>query len=112
MARNGQNRENGSATGHDIVVVGASAGGVEALVRFISGLPADLPAVVLIVVHISADNPGILAKILDRNCSLPVSEASDREPLERGNIYVARPDRHLLVERDVMRVTSGPKENG
>ncbi|HWQ33354.1 MAG TPA: chemotaxis protein CheB [Blastocatellia bacterium] len=95
----------------DIIVIGTSMGGIEALKTLVSGLPPDLPASILIVLHVSPESPGILPGILNRAGRLPASNATDREPVVPGRIYVAPPDRHLLVERDLVRVTYGPKEN-
>ncbi|HEX8889313.1 MAG TPA: chemotaxis protein CheB [Pyrinomonadaceae bacterium] len=97
--------------GHDIIVVGASAGGVEALSTLVHGLPADLPAALFVVLHVPAQTPSLLPAILDRVSPLPVSQAIDGEKIQHGHIYVAPPDYHLLVERDFVRVIRGPKEN-
>lgn len=96
----------------DIVVIGASAGGLTVLCELMRGLPMRFPAAVFIAVHTSADNPGVLPQILARFGPLPVAFAHDGETIERGRIYVAPPDHHLLIERDRVRVTHGPKENG
>jgi two-component system chemotaxis response regulator CheB len=95
----------------DIIVVGASAGGIEALRTLIGALPADLSASLFIVVHTSPDAPGLLADILSRSGKLPVIYATDRDQIQKGRIYLAPPDRHLLIESDRVRVTRGPKEN-
>src|SRR5689334_21482230 len=95
----------------DIIVVAASMGGVEALAALVAQLPADLPASVLVVQHTAADSPGLLGEILDRRGPLPATIADDRIPLERGRIYVAPPDRHLLVTSQGIRVVYGPLEN-
>jgi two-component system, chemotaxis family, protein-glutamate methylesterase/glutaminase len=95
----------------DIIVVGTSAGGVEALIELCQGLPPDLPAAVFVVCHISAHSAGALAKILARKGNLPAENAIDREPITPGRVYVAPPDHHLLVEHGFVRVTQGPKEN-
>jgi len=94
-----------------LVVIGASAGGVEALSRLVADLPPDLPAAVAIVLHVS---PGasLLPAILDRRARLPVAAASDGEPLAPGRIYVAPPDHHLVVGDSAFHLTHGPKENG
>jgi two-component system, chemotaxis family, protein-glutamate methylesterase/glutaminase len=94
-----------------IVVVGASAGGVQALQTLIAGLPADFPAAVLVVLHIPAHTPSHLHTILARDASIPVRPAEDGEPIVPGHVYVAPTDRHLLVEANRLRVTRGPKEN-
>jgi two-component system chemotaxis response regulator CheB len=97
--------------GHDIIVIGASAGGVEALRSVVGALPADLQAAVFIVVHVPAQSPSILPQILDREGPLGVAHAVDGEPLAYGRVYVAPPDNHLMVEPGRVRVVHGPKEN-
>lgn len=97
--------------GHDIIVVGASAGGVEALITLVRGLPADLRAAVFVVLHMPAQSPSALPAILDRSGPLRAVQAEDRQEIEWGHIYVARPNHHLLVERGHIRVGHGPKEN-
>jgi two-component system chemotaxis response regulator CheB len=97
--------------GHDIIVVGASAGGVEALTTLVRGLPADLPAAVFVVLHIPPQSSSMLPAILDRAGPLPAHAAIDGLPIARGHIYVAPPDHHLIVERERMRVVRGPREN-
>src|SRR4051794_16518405 len=84
--------------GHDIVVIGGSAGAIEPLLAITSALPHDLPATIFVVVHRSAESPHLLAKVLGRNGGLQTMEAVDLLPIERGMVYVARPDHHLLVE--------------
>ncbi|HEU4328934.1 MAG TPA: chemotaxis protein CheB [Roseiflexaceae bacterium] len=95
----------------DIIVVGASAGGIEALQRLTQGLPADLPAAVLVVLHTHPTSPGYLPQILSRSGPLPCEHAADGEPLLPGRILVAPPDHHLLIEGEHVRLTRGPKEN-
>lgn len=97
--------------GHDLVVVGASAGGIEALQRMAARLPGDLPAAVLVVLHVTAAGPSALPEILRRAGALPAAHALDGERLERGRILVAPPDHHLLIDDGHVRVTRGPKEN-
>ena len=96
---------------HDMIVVGASAGGVQALTELVEGLPADLNAAVFIVLHIPADAPSVLPDILSRLSKLPVDHANDGEPITPGRIYIARPDHHLLIEKGLVRLVHGPKEN-
>jgi len=86
-------------------------GGVEALSALAAQFPADLPATVLVVQHTFAHSPGLLGEILDRNGPLAATVARDRMPLERGRIYVAPPDRHLLLTEQGLRVVYGPREN-
>jgi two-component system chemotaxis response regulator CheB len=94
------------------VVVGASAGGVEALVRFVASLPPGFPAAVLVVLHVSATGTSVLASILARAGHLPVATAQDGEPLATGRLYVAPPDHHLLVADGGVQLTQTPRENG
>jgi two-component system chemotaxis response regulator CheB len=97
--------------GRDIVVIGTSAGGVEALSTIVAGLPADFPASVFIVLHTSPQSPGVLAAILDRAGPLPARYAADRERIAPGRVYVAPADQHLVIEPTRVRLTRGPKEN-
>jgi two-component system, chemotaxis family, protein-glutamate methylesterase/glutaminase len=95
----------------DIVVVGASAGGVAALQVLVAGLPATFPAALLVVLHIPSHTPSQLHSILARAGTLPVTPAEDGELIVPGHIYVAPSDRHLLLDPERVRVTRGPKEN-
>lgn len=96
----------------NLVVIGASAGGIEALRTLAQELPGDLAAAVLLVVHIPPHVRSLLPEILGRSSKLPVRHAVDGERLPRGVILVAPPDRHLLVDRDFVRLTCGPREHG
>ena len=96
----------------DVVAVGASAGGVEALRTFVAGLPADYPGSVLVVLHVPRDGPSALPRILSRSGPLPAAVAVDGEELRDGHIYVAPNDHHLLVLNGRIRLTRGPAENG
>lgn len=98
-------------TGHDIIVIGGSAGGREAMIPIVSGLPAGLPASVFVALHTSPSSPGLLPEIFKYRGSLPAAHARDGEPVTPGRIYVAPPDHHLLLEAGRVRVTRGPKEN-
>jgi two-component system chemotaxis response regulator CheB len=98
--------------GHDIIVVGASAGGVEALMELVKTLPPDLPASIFIVLHTPAHSHSVLPSILTRAGALPATHAIDGEPVEHRHIYVAPPDRHLLVYNDRVHLSHGPSENG
>jgi two-component system chemotaxis response regulator CheB len=95
-----------------VAVVGASAGGIEALRHFVSALPEDFPAAVLVVLHLPTHGTSVLSQILDRAGPLPAVQAADGAPLEGGRIYVAPPDCHLLVEAGAVRLDHGPRING
>jgi two-component system chemotaxis response regulator CheB len=96
----------------DIVVIGASAGGVSALLEIAAGLPRGLPASLFVAVHGSPDSPGFLPDVLSRAGPLPASHAVDSERFRHGRIYVAPPDRHMLLTERSIKVTRGPRENG
>jgi two-component system chemotaxis response regulator CheB len=96
----------------DLVVVGASAGGVEALRQLVAGLPPDLRAAVVVVLHMPAGGSSALASILTRSGPLRAVAADDGAELRNAHIYVARPDHHVLVQDGVLRLSRGPTENG
>jgi two-component system, chemotaxis family, protein-glutamate methylesterase/glutaminase len=98
--------------GRDIVTVAASAGGLEPLRTLLAGLPAGLPAAVLVVLHIPATGGRALASILDRAGVLPAATGVDGEALRPGRVYVAPPDLHLLVAGGLVRTSRGPRQNG
>jgi len=95
----------------DIIVIGASAGGVEALQRVVSGLQPDLPAAVFVVLHIPTWSVSRLPAILTRSGPLPASHPPDGSPIQNGHIYVAPPDQHLLVSEGRVQLSAGPREN-
>lgn len=97
--------------GHEIIVVGASAGGVDALPRLIASLPADLPASVFVVLHIPVVGPNLLAEIIGRQAALAVSNGVDGEEILTGHVYLAPPDYHLQLEIGRVRLNRGPREN-
>jgi two-component system chemotaxis response regulator CheB len=97
--------------GPDIVVIGASAGGVAALQEVVSALPPDLNAAIFIVLHLLAGAESLLPQILSRKSRLPASHPSDGQLFETGRIYAAPPDRHILLHDSRLRVVRGPKEN-
>lgn len=96
----------------NVVGVGASAGGVEALKSFTAELPATLPSAILVVLHMPAAAPSVLSRILDCHGTLPAVTATTGARLEHGRIYVAAPDHHLLVDDGRIVLTEGPTENG
>lgn len=95
----------------DILVLGGSSGSLEALKTIVRDLPADLPASIFIVSHISPEHKSYLPDILQRECKLPVAHATDGAAIRRGRIYVAPPDHHLIIEEGYLRLWRGPKEN-
>lgn len=95
----------------DIVVIGASAGGVYALKSLAAALPQDFKAAVFVVLHVSPHSPSHLPDILNYAGSLPASHPDDGEEIKQGHIYIAPPDHHMLVENDRIIVKRGPKEN-
>jgi two-component system chemotaxis response regulator CheB len=100
------------ARGHDIVVVGASAGGVEALRTVVAGLPDDLDASIFVVLHLPTVGTSVLPAILSRVGPVEAVHAEDGSRVERGRIYVAPPGVHLHLEDGLIRLTNGPRENG
>jgi two-component system chemotaxis response regulator CheB len=97
--------------GHDIIVIGTSAGGLDALRRLAQGFPPDLPAAVFVVQHLAPHVPSNLPAILARSGALPAEHPTDGQVFEHGHIYVAPPGAHLLLEREHVRLSTGPREN-
>jgi two-component system chemotaxis response regulator CheB len=95
----------------DMIAIGGSFGAIEAAKALLSGLPGDFPAAVLLVIHVGARGINHLAALLGAESRLPISTAVDGEVLERGHVYVAPADQHLLVIGDVIRLGRGPREN-
>jgi two-component system, chemotaxis family, protein-glutamate methylesterase/glutaminase len=101
----------GLMTQRDIIVAGASLGGLDALTKLVSGLPADLKAAVFVVMHVTPQGPSHLAERLDAAGELPAAPAEDGETIRPGRIYVAVPDRHLMLEGERVRLSRGPRES-
>jgi two-component system chemotaxis response regulator CheB len=99
-------------TAHDIVVIGASAGGVSAIIELARRLPRDLPASILLTVHMSPESNSNLPTILRRAGELEVVFPRFSEPLQHGYIYVAPPNLHMTLEDGSLRLGDGPRENG
>jgi two-component system chemotaxis response regulator CheB len=95
-----------------VVGVGASAGGVDALIRLVRQLPADFPAAICVVLHVPSSGRSLLAPILNRQTEMKVVEAREEAELVPGLIYVAPNDRHLMLDDGHLRLDRGPKENG
>ena len=84
----------------EAIVIGASAGGIDALNRLLPGLPAGFAPAVLVVVHVRPDMPSLLPNLFAARCRLPVIEPNDKDEIARGTIYIAPPGYHMLVEPD------------
>jgi two-component system chemotaxis response regulator CheB len=95
----------------NVIVVGASSGGVRALQELVRGFPETLPAAVFVVLHSSPDGPALLGQILNTTGPLPASNAVDGEHVECGRVYVAPPDSHLVCHNGAVHLWRGPKEN-
>lgn len=95
---------------HDIIVIGASAGGVEALKEVAKALPVDLPAAVIVVIHVFPRSRSLLPEILNDVGPLHASHPADGEAIREGQIYIAPPDHHLVVEKGHLHLSLGPKE--
>jgi two-component system chemotaxis response regulator CheB len=94
--------------GRDIVVVGASPGGVEALSSLFSDLPPEIPVAFFVVLHVPPHSQSKLPSILARNGGLPAEHPRDGQKIEPGRVYVAPPDFHLIVGRGFIRLNHGP----
>ncbi len=94
-----------------IIVVGTSAGGLTALRKLLRGVSADINAAIFIVQHTSPEGPGLLPEILRSASSLPVAHPRDQEHIKRGHVYVAPPNRHMVIVEKQVWTTSGPREN-
>jgi two-component system chemotaxis response regulator CheB len=98
--------------GRDIIVIGASAGGVGALSGVIEYLPPDLPAAVFVVLHLAPHGRSALPSILGRSGCLPASHPTNGEAIEPGRIYIAPPDHHLAIDGDKVILSRNASENG
>jgi two-component system chemotaxis response regulator CheB len=96
---------------HDIVVIGTSVGGVDALQKIVHQLPERFPGSLFVVLHLAPESPSLLPEILERAGTLPAIHPRDGDRIRDGQIYVAPPDRHMLIQRGKVRIMIGPKEN-
>src|SRR5215213_5195248 len=112
IPRNPRGEQVNGVGAHDVIVIGASAGGIAALKELMADLPADLPAAILVVLHVSATGPSALPSILDRVTDLEVRHATDGEQLEPGSVLIAPPGLQLTVAGESVRVERGPREKG
>ncbi len=95
-----------------LIVVGASAGGMDALKKLVSKIPSDFPAPVFIVNHMGAHTTGeALVKVLNENGTLPCQHAQDQQVFKSGHIYLAPSDQHMLIVKDKILITKGAREN-
>src|SRR5215210_7033551 len=89
----------GGSSRYEIVVIGSSAGGLDALKRLLEALPADFQLPIVIVQHRSPHSKDAgLSRYYDTRCPLPVGSVTDKQPIEAGHVYIAPPDYHLFVE--------------
>lgn len=95
----------------DLVAIGCSAGGVEALPTLFAQVPANTPAAFAVVQHMSTSSPGHLANIIQRATPMIVRWAEQGEPIEHGHVYLAPVDYHLQIEDEHVRLVAGPREN-
>lgn len=95
----------------DIIVIGGSAGALPGLIQVVGQLPADLPAALFVVIHFSPQSRSHLSAILSRAGSLPAVDARDGEAILPGRIYVAQPDRHMLIQDGHIYLQRGAREN-
>jgi two-component system chemotaxis response regulator CheB len=95
----------------DLIVIGASAGGIETLQNLLGRLPSDLPAAILVVLHTSGRSSSLLPQILGRSTLLKTSHPQDGTRIRHGLVYIAPPDFHMLVQGNRIRVLQGPREN-
>ncbi|KAA5541323.1 chemotaxis protein CheB [Roseiconus nitratireducens] len=95
----------------NVIVMGASSGGIQAIRQVLSGLPNRLNAAVFVVQHLSPDSINLLPDILNRQCPVTVRAAEDGMSIQNGQIHLAPPDRHLLIDADQMHLSRGPREN-
>jgi two-component system, chemotaxis family, protein-glutamate methylesterase/glutaminase len=95
----------------DIIVIGASSGGIEGLTEIVAGLPQDFNASVFVVLHVPARSESLLPQILSRAGHIQAAHAKDNEPIQKGRIYIAPPDFHLLLRDGTIRIVRGPKES-
>lgn len=95
----------------DIIVIGASAGGFDAIRRLVAGFPLGLPAAVFVTVHVTGKSDGILPMVITRAGPLEAAHPVDGETIQHGKIYVAPPDHHLLIRHGHVHLGHGPREN-
>jgi two-component system, chemotaxis family, protein-glutamate methylesterase/glutaminase len=95
----------------DIIAIGGSAGGTDAIRKIVAGFPADLPAAVFVTIHVTNRSNGILPAVITSSGPLLAVHPQDGEPIQNGRIYVAPPDQHLLIREGHVHLGHGPREN-
>lgn len=96
----------------NLIVIGASAGGIRAIIKVIEGFPENIDAAIMIVLHLSRkSNADNIIEIFQRHTVLQCEVAMDKVEIERGKIYLAQPEHHLLVHGSIMHLNNGPEEN-
>jgi two-component system, chemotaxis family, protein-glutamate methylesterase/glutaminase len=95
----------------DIIVIGASAGGIDAIRKLVAGFPADFAAAVFVTIHVTEKSDGILPAVITSSGPLMAAHPQDGEPIRHGRIYVAPPDYHLLIREGHVHLGHGPREN-
>ena len=96
----------------DVFVIGASAGGVETISNLVGRLPANFPGSIFVVIHIAPTAKSVLPAILQRRGPLSAIHPRDGDRIEPGTIYIAPPDHHIVLDRETVRLSRGPSENG
>lgn len=95
----------------DVIVIGGSAGAVEVLLTVLGSLPVDLGAAVAVTIHRHPTRPSTLDRVLGRRSSLPVIEPADEEPFTPGRVYLAPPDRHMVITDGVVCLNREPRQH-
>jgi len=108
---NGGGKREGTLARYSIVAVGGSAGGLESVNTILTGLPANFASPILVVIHLHPNYISHAAEILRRQTKLKVKDAQERDPIHSGVVYLAPPDRHLLVSDGLVELTSTPAVN-
>lgn len=97
--------------GERVIVIGASLSGIDALCELVAALPVDFPAPIFITQHVASHSPGLLPQILTKAGKLAATHPNSPEVIEKAHIYVAPPDRHMLIAKGYVRLSHGPHEN-
>ena len=94
----------------DVILIGASAGGVEAISKVLAGLPKDFNAAIAITLHRGASHASLLTEVLGARSKLEVVQARNAEPFSQGRVYLAPPDHHLTFSGGFIELDHGPRE--